>query len=41
MSKYRNKIKNKRKDQKVFTRSADKIHKFNLDRYATRGGIRL
>ena len=37
----RKRIRNKYRDQKTFTRTADRIHKKNISRYPSRGGIRL
>lgn len=40
MSKYRSRVRNKRKDRRVFSRTADKIKSVNLAR-PMRGGIRM
>jgi hypothetical protein len=39
--KYRKKVKNKEKDKKVFSRTADRTRKENVDDRPKRGGIRL
>lgn len=41
MSKFRRRIRNKRKDKRIYSRTAVKTHKFNLPAVNTRGGIRL
>lgn len=40
MSKYRGKIKNRRRDKRRFTRTASKTHRRNLPRLLQRGGYR-
>jgi hypothetical protein len=38
---YRNKVRNKRRDQRKFTATADRTHRKNVQMRPLRGGIRL